>query len=122
MSKLFEPTRLKLLDLQNRVVVAPMTRARTSQPGNIPNQMVATDYKQHATAGLIISEATKIQTIRRVTHSHQASTLMSKWQAGKLLLKQRKTKAQPCLVSCGMLAVYHTQHSKKANSLMPHQH
>ncbi|MBF4371173.1 alkene reductase, partial [Vibrio anguillarum] len=48
MSKLFEPTQLKQLDLQNRVVMAPMTRARTSQPGNIPNQMMATYYKQRA--------------------------------------------------------------------------
>ena len=60
MSKLFEPAQLKLLTLQNRVVMAPMTRARTSQPGNIPNQMMATYYKQRATAGLIISEATQI--------------------------------------------------------------
>ncbi len=56
MSKLFEPTQLKQLTLQNRVAMAPMTRARTSQPGNIPNQMMATYYKQRATAGLIISE------------------------------------------------------------------
>lgn len=60
MSKLFEPTQLKHLDLQNRVVMAPMTRARTSQPGNIPNTMMATYYKQRASAGLIISEATQI--------------------------------------------------------------
>ncbi|EGR0048289.1 alkene reductase [Vibrio vulnificus] len=60
MSKLFEPTQLKHLDLQNHVVMAPMTRARTSQPGNIPNAMMATYYKQRASAGLIISEATQI--------------------------------------------------------------
>ncbi|HAS6164708.1 TPA: N-ethylmaleimide reductase [Vibrio vulnificus] len=60
MSKLFEPTQLKHLDLQNRVVMAPMTRARTSQPGNIPNAMMATYYNQRASAGLIISEATQI--------------------------------------------------------------
>ncbi|ELM6646781.1 TPA: N-ethylmaleimide reductase [Vibrio vulnificus] len=60
MSKLFEPTQLKHLNLQNRVVMAPMTRARTSQPGNIPNAMMATYYTQRASAGLIISEATQI--------------------------------------------------------------
>jgi N-ethylmaleimide reductase len=60
MSKLFEPTQLKQLALKNRVVMAPMTRARTSQPGNIPNQMMATYYHQRASAGLIISEATQI--------------------------------------------------------------
>lgn len=60
MSKLFQKTHLKSLDLQNRVVMAPMTRARTSQPGNVPNEMMATYYRQRATAGLIISEATQI--------------------------------------------------------------
>lgn len=60
MNKLFQRTTLKNLDLQNRVAMAPMTRARTSQPGNVPNEMMATYYKQRATAGLIISEATQI--------------------------------------------------------------
>ncbi len=60
MSKLFQKTNLKNLDLHNRVVMAPMTRARTSQPGNIPNEMMAKYYTQRATAGLIISEATQI--------------------------------------------------------------
>ncbi|PKF60820.1 alkene reductase [Psychromonas sp. psych-6C06] len=60
MSRLFEPSTLKEMSLQNRIVMAPMTRARSSQPGNIPNKMMATYYKQRATAGLIISEATQI--------------------------------------------------------------
>lgn len=60
MKTLFEKTNLKSISLQNRVVMAPMTRARTSQPGNIPNDMMATYYQQRATAGLIISEATQI--------------------------------------------------------------
>lgn len=60
MSKLLQKTSLKGLVLQNRVVMAPMTRARTSQPGNIPNEMMATYYKQRASAGLIISEATQV--------------------------------------------------------------
>lgn len=60
MSKLFEKTTLKEMVLQNRIVMAPMTRSRSSQPGNVPNEMMATYYKQRATAGLIISEATQI--------------------------------------------------------------
>ncbi|MFS1503436.1 alkene reductase [Vibrio lentus] len=60
MSKLFETAELKDLELQNRVVMAPMTRARTSQPGNVPNEMMATYYQQRASAGLIITEATQI--------------------------------------------------------------
>jgi N-ethylmaleimide reductase len=46
--------------LANRVVMAPMTRARSTQPGNIANAMMAQYYQQRASAGLIISEATQI--------------------------------------------------------------
>ncbi|CAK2432433.1 N-ethylmaleimide reductase [Vibrio crassostreae] len=60
MTNLFKATKLKDLDLQNHIVMAPMTRARTSQPGNIPNDMMAEYYQQRGTAGLIISEATQI--------------------------------------------------------------
>lgn len=49
--------------LPHRVVMAPMTRSRSTQPGNIPNQMMATYYAQRAKhAALIISEATQIST------------------------------------------------------------
>lgn len=42
--------------LENRIVMAPMTRTRTS-PGDVPNELMATYYGQRASAGLIISEA-----------------------------------------------------------------
>ncbi|MFP2768468.1 alkene reductase [Oceanisphaera sp. KMM 10153] len=57
---LFAPTSLQGLPLANKVVMAPMTRARTSQPGNVPNVMMANYYAQRASAGLIITEATQI--------------------------------------------------------------
>lgn len=60
MTKLFKSTALKGLTLQNRMVMAPMTRARSSQPGNIPNKMMAEYYAQRASAGLLITEATQI--------------------------------------------------------------
>lgn len=49
------------LSLPHRVVMAPMTRSRTTQPGNIPNEMMAEYYAQRAShAALIITEATQI--------------------------------------------------------------
>jgi len=48
------------LALKNRFVMAPMTRSRASQPGDIPNDLMATYYGQRASAGLIISEATQV--------------------------------------------------------------
>lgn len=50
---------------KNRIVMAPMTRSRTSQPGDVPNDLMATYYKQRAGAGLIISEGTPISAIGR---------------------------------------------------------
>ena len=40
--------------------MAPLTRMRAKQPGNIPQELNATYYAQRATAGFILSEATQI--------------------------------------------------------------
>jgi N-ethylmaleimide reductase len=53
-NKLFSKYRLGSLDLANRIVMAPMTRARAIQ--NLPNSLMATYYEQRARAGLIITE------------------------------------------------------------------
>ncbi|WP_448106284.1 alkene reductase [Pseudomonas azerbaijanoccidentalis] len=45
--------------LTNRIVMAPMTRTRTSE-GDIPNELMATYYGQRASAGLIVTEATDV--------------------------------------------------------------
>lgn len=55
---LFEPYQLGNLELNNRIVMAPMTRARN--PDGIPNERNATYYRQRAAAGLIITEGTAI--------------------------------------------------------------
>ncbi len=57
---LFSPFRLGALELPSRIVMAPMTRCRTSQPGDIPNRLMGEYYAQRAGAGLIVSEATQI--------------------------------------------------------------
>lgn len=59
-SALFQAHQVGSLTLPNRMVMAPMTRSRTTQPGDIPNEMMAKYYAQRASAGLIISEATQI--------------------------------------------------------------
>lgn len=57
---LFTPYTTSNLSLSNRMVMAPMTRSRTTQPGNTPNEMMAEYYAQRASTGLIITEATQI--------------------------------------------------------------
>jgi len=54
--QLFTKTKLGRLILQNRLVMAPMTRNRATN--NIPNDLMAHYYSQRATAGLIITEGT----------------------------------------------------------------
>ena len=58
--ELFDPLTLGALEARNRVFMAPLTRGRSTQPGSVPNEMMATYYRQRAGAGLIISEATGI--------------------------------------------------------------
>ena len=57
---LFQPHDLGTLTLPNRVLMSPLTRSRSSQPGDVPNDMNAQYYQQRAGAGLIISEATQV--------------------------------------------------------------
>jgi N-ethylmaleimide reductase len=60
MTTLQSPLTLGPLTLPNRVLMAPLTRSRSGQPGDIPRSLNATYYAQRASAGLIISEATQI--------------------------------------------------------------
>jgi N-ethylmaleimide reductase len=56
---LFTPAKVGRIELQNRVVMAPMTRGRANSDGT-PNDLMAEYYEQRATAGLIITEATAV--------------------------------------------------------------
>lgn len=58
-SILFEPLKMGALELPNRIIMAPLTRCRSSE-GRVPNDMMVEYYKQRASAGLIISEATSV--------------------------------------------------------------
>ncbi|MFO0389425.1 MAG: alkene reductase [Alphaproteobacteria bacterium] len=60
MPTLFDTLQLGDITLQNRIIMAPLTRMRSKQPGNIPYALNAEYYAQRASAGLIISEATQI--------------------------------------------------------------
>ncbi|MEL7472403.1 MAG: alkene reductase [Planctomycetota bacterium] len=57
---LFEPMKIGELEVPNRVLMAPLTRSRSTQPGDVPNAMNAEYYAQRASAGLIIAEATQV--------------------------------------------------------------
>ncbi len=58
-SPLFQHLQVGAVKLQNRLVMAPLTRGRAGKE-RIPNQLMQKYYIQRASAGLIISEATQI--------------------------------------------------------------
>ena len=58
-SILFTPLKAGAFTLQNRIIMAPLTRCRCSG-GRVPNELMATYYRQRASAGMILSEATSV--------------------------------------------------------------
>lgn len=59
MTTLFDPIQIGDLQLNNRIIMAPLTRCRADE-GRVPNALMAEYYVQRASAGLIISEATAV--------------------------------------------------------------
>lgn len=56
--KIFTPLQLGDVDIKNRILMSPMSRARV--PERIPTDSTVTYYAQRAGAGLIITEATTV--------------------------------------------------------------
>jgi len=64
--KLASPIHFGPLALAHRVVMAPLTRSRSEQPGDIPGNLMVEYYTQRASeGGLIISEGTTISITSR---------------------------------------------------------
>ncbi|MEG4226092.1 alkene reductase [Microcoleus sp. N9_B2] len=92
------------LSLKNRVVMAPLTRARAGE-ARMPNALMAEYYTQRASAGLIITEATVVSTqangwlntpgiysdeqgeawkqIVTAVHAHETPIFMQLWHCGR---------------------------------------
>ena len=56
---MFQPTLLGAITLANRIVMAPLTRAR-SFPERRPGSMAVNYYRERSAAGLIVSEGTSV--------------------------------------------------------------
>lgn len=102
---LFEPIELSSLALKNRMVMAPMTRCRAAE-GDVPTELMATYYRQRATAGLIITEGTPVsetargylwtpgiytteqingwRNITRAVHEEGGKIFMQIWHVGRI--------------------------------------
>ncbi len=59
MPTLLDPITIGDWQLPNRVIMAPLTRCRAGEE-RVPNELMAKYYRQRASAGLIITEATSV--------------------------------------------------------------
>jgi len=102
---LFAPMTLGPYTLQNRIVMAPLTRNRAGE-GNVPQAMNVEYYAQRASAGLIITEATQIspqgigypntpgihtqeqirgwKKVTRVVHKQGGRIFLQLWHVGRI--------------------------------------
>jgi 2,4-dienoyl-CoA reductase-like NADH-dependent reductase (Old Yellow Enzyme family) len=105
MPTLQDPIRIGAWNLRNRIIMAPLTRCRASE-GRVPNEMMAQYYRQRASAGLIISEATSIspmgvgypdtpgiwsdeqvegwKLITKAVHEEGGTILLQLWHVGRI--------------------------------------
>jgi 2,4-dienoyl-CoA reductase-like NADH-dependent reductase (Old Yellow Enzyme family) len=60
MASLFDSLTVGEIKAPNRVIMAPLTRNRSTGPGRVPNDMMREYYTQRASAGFIITEATSV--------------------------------------------------------------
>ncbi len=58
-SSLFNPLQVGALTVPNRILLAPLTRAR-ADAGHMPNALMAEYYAQRASGGLLITECTMV--------------------------------------------------------------
>jgi len=59
MTDLFSPLRLGAIELPNRIVMSSLTRNRAGA-GNVPTELAVEYYRQRASAGLILTEASPV--------------------------------------------------------------
>ena len=120
MPTLFDPIQLGAIAAPNRILMAPLTRARNTRD-HVPTPMMAEYYVQRASAGLIITEATGIspqglgwafapglwsdeqtvawRTITTAVHAAGGRIMSQLWHMGRLVHPSLPGRAQPVSAS-----------------------
>lgn len=58
---LFSPIKMSGKTLKNRIFMPPLTRSRSTQPNDVPNDLMANYYGQRSSAGFMVTEGTQIE-------------------------------------------------------------
>lgn len=119
MPTLFDPLQAGAFRLRHRIVMAPLTRCRAI--GRVPNALMVEYYRQRASAGLILTEATSVDPLgvgypdtpgiwseeqtagwRKVTeavHAEGGIILLQLWHVGRISHPHYLDGAQPVSAS-----------------------
>ena len=125
MPTLLDPIRIGALELRNRIIMAPLTRCRSSE-GRVPNALMAEYYRQRSSAGMIISEATSVSAmgvgypdtpgiwsdaqiegwklVTKAVHDAGGTILLQLWHVGRLsdpLYLDGKLPVAPSAIAAG---------------------
>jgi 2,4-dienoyl-CoA reductase-like NADH-dependent reductase (Old Yellow Enzyme family) len=108
MSILLKPLQLGDLNLSNRIIMAPLTRAKAVGEGRVPNEMMLEYYTQRSSAGLILTEATSVDPMG-VGYANTPGI----WSEAQVLGWKKITsavheKAEKYFFNCGMSAGFLT--------------
>ena len=99
---LFQPVKLGDLAPRNRIVMAPLTRSRSTDQG-VPPDFAADYYAQRAAAGLIVTEATNIS-----AQARGYALTPGIWTAEQVASWQRVTRAVHARGGLIVLQLWHT--------------
>lgn len=119
-AKLFTPLKVGAITATNRVFMAPLTRLRSIEPGDIPTPLMAEYYRQRASAGLIISEATQISAQAKGYAGAPGLHSDEQIAAWKKSLRESMLRAVILRCNCGIRAVFHTPVCNQADKRPSH--
>lgn len=114
-AKLFTPLKVGAITATNRVFMAPLTRLRSIEPGDIPTPLMAEYYRQRASAGLIISEATQISAQAKGYAGAPGLHSDEQIAARKKITQEFMLRAAIWRCNCGIRAVFHTPACNQAD-------
>lgn len=142
---LFTPVRIGELELNNRVVMSPLTRCRADEAaGDIPGSALNIEYyRQRAGAGLIISEGTQVSPVGKgymatpgiysaaqvegwkpivaAVHAAGSKMIAQIWHVGRISHPELTGGAQPVAPSAVAAAVEAYTHTGKHAVPTPHE-
>ena len=105
-AKLFSPLKVGAVTVPNRVFMAPLTRLRSIEPGDIPTPLMGEYYRQRASSGLIITEATQISAQAKGYAGAQGCTARSRLPPGRKSPPAFMPKTVISPSSCGTPGVF----------------